>query len=188
MNNAGFKYFESQEPDEEIIFIVRRHWLALNTPYYLGGLLTFFGLFLFFIIRNNRFFALNDFWLSIQSIVFGVLFIFLLTFVFTSWVLNYLDILILTSKRVVVIEQNTLFSRKVSALDLDSIQDVSITEKGFFQTVLGMGEVYIQTAGEMPNFQYKNIANPDDLQLHILRAKEAHKQKHLSPQVPESQS
>lgn len=184
MSRAGFKYFDSQEADEEIILVVRRHWLALNAPFFLGAVLTFFGLLLFIIVRNNNFFTLSPFWASIESIIGGMLFIFLLAFVFTSWMLNYLDILILTSKRIVVIEQNTLFSRKVSVLDLDSIQDVSITEKGFFETILGMGAVFIQTAGEMPNFQYKHIANPDDVQMYVLKAKEAHIQKNINPVAP----
>lgn len=71
--------------------------------------------------------------------------------------------IILTNKHYVQIDQYGLFHRSVNKLLLDQLQDVRGTRKGLFGTMLGYGEVYIETAGKEPNFLFKPVADPLNL-------------------------
>lgn len=69
-------------------------------------------------------------------------------FTFFSWMDYYLDMWIVTEKRVINIDQQGLFSREISEVPMASIQDVTIHVIGLIETLLGFGTVRIQTAGE----------------------------------------
>jgi uncharacterized protein with PhoU and TrkA domain len=72
----------------------------------------------------------------------------------------------------VEIHQQGIFNRQVSELDLESIEDVTASVRGVFQTMLKYGTVFVQTAGELPNFNLTGIGNPNLIQQAIMEAKE----------------
>lgn len=57
-------------------------------------------------------------------------------------------------------EQNGLFSREVSELELEKIQDVTTEVLGIIPTFLDYGHVYIQTAGEKERFIFASVPAP----------------------------
>lgn len=79
---------------------------------------------------------------------------------FIEWTDFMLDTWILTNERLVDVEQITLFSRRVSTLTLDRIQDITVEESGFLETLLGIGDVLIQTASEIEQFKVRGAKNP----------------------------
>lgn len=87
---------------------------------------------------------------------------------FGVWTDYYLDIWIVTDRRIVNIDQKGLFSREVSTLRIERIQDVTFEMNGVVETVLGFGDVHVQTAGETREFVIKGIANPENIKRKIL--------------------
>lgn len=71
---------------------------------------------------------------------------------FLSWTDHYLDMWIVTDRRIIDIEQYGLFSREVSEIPLERVQDVTIEIHGVFETFLKFGTIRIQTAGERDFF------------------------------------
>lgn len=166
------KFFESQDPDERIILVVRKHFLVLASPFILGGLgavlilAALFGLNLWDVFKESE---------VAKAIAYSFCFVvllFLTLFSFLTWLVKYLDILVLTNKHFAVIRQDGIFKRAVSVLDLAVIQDVSVKEYGIFQTVLDFGKIDVQTAGETPNFAYNGVGKPSKIQDAIMDAKE----------------
>ena len=72
----------------------------------------------------------------------------------------YLDTWIVTTRRVINIEQKGLFSRVISELHLNQVQDVTAETHGFIATILSYGHVYIQTAGTRERFEFKMVNDP----------------------------
>jgi len=70
---------------------------------------------------------------------------------------------LLTNKRVVDIEQKGMFSREVSTLRLDRIQDITVGVHGLIQTFLNFGEIHVQTAGQEREFVVRGLKNPHKL-------------------------
>lgn len=95
---------------------------------------------------------------------------------FIEWTNFMLDTWILTSQRLVDVEQLSLFSRQVSTLSLDRIQDITIREIGFMDTFLGIGTVFIQTAGEMDEFRISGAKDPAHVKDIIMQTYQAGKQ------------
>ena len=87
---------------------------------------------------------------------------------FSLWTDHYLDIWIVTDRRIVNIDQKGLFSREVSTLRIECVQDVTLEIHGIVATVLGFGNVLVQTAGESEEFLIKGIANPEYVKRKIL--------------------
>lgn len=104
----------------------------------------------------------------------------ILLFFYTSFVEFYLDIHIVTSDRMVDVNQITLFARKIAEVDLYQIQDVSSEIKGFFGTVFNYGYVDVQTAGSIPKFSMENVPNPHRLRRIILDLAAVDKRYHRS--------
>lgn len=72
----------------------------------------------------------------------------------------YLDCWIITNKRTISTELKTLFSRNVSSISHDKIQDITVEVNGFLQTFLKYGNLQIQTAGKFHKFIFKEIPEP----------------------------
>lgn len=88
---------------------------------------------------------------------------------FTIWTNYYLDIWIVTDKRIINIDQLHLFKRDVSTLRMERVQDVKVETHGFFATMLGFGNLQVQTAGPEASFyMIEGIANPSEVRNAIL--------------------
>lgn len=151
------------EKDEEVQVVVRKHWIVLLLE-------TFF--LLFFVLVPAivlGVLAMIDIPIdlsvggSMSALLLFFFFIWLLfvwEFFFLIWTDYYLDILIVTNKQVVDIEQKGLFSRELSTFRLDRIQDVTAEVDGIIQTFFDYGTIHIQTAGEDREFIMKGVPAP----------------------------
>lgn len=84
----------------------------------------------------------------------------LLSSLLTAWTGTYLDVWTVTTHRIINREQNGLFNRVVSELNLRKVQDVTAEQKGFFPTIFHYGNVYIQSAGTKERFVFEQISKP----------------------------
>lgn len=166
------KYFPSQRSQEKVFLLLRRHWFTY-IPFFLIALIMSipFFILLFFLISSPSSFTpaiLNI--LILASSAYLLFIIGLLLFGFIDY---YLDVYIVTNERIVDISQDGFFRRSISQLYLREVQDVSAQVKGFFPTLMHYGEIIIQTAGERPNFVFKNVSNPYKISKIILDLHEA---------------
>ena len=87
----------------------------------------------------------------------------MLVFLYAQWVDYYLDIWIVTTHRIINIEQKGLFRRFIAEHDLDVVQDISVEEQGMLETFLGFGDIHVQTAGATQYFVFKEVPNPFEI-------------------------
>lgn len=151
------------EKDEKILLTIRKHWFILLTeaffliflvllPLLLYILFQFIGIKAFIHIGGNitaLFIFISSIWLLFVWIAF-----------FTIWTDYYLDILIITNKQIIDIEQKGLFSRELSTFRLDRIQDVTAEVDGIIQTFFDFGTIHVQTAGEDREFIVFGVPAP----------------------------
>ena len=158
------QYFPGQGPEEQIALFIRRHWMA------------FFPWIVVTPVLIVVFFAVVTFlWLSADSqlhILFlfgGSIYYLLVLFVFLrAWMSYYLDVTIVTERRLIDIEQDGIFARRIAEQSLLRVQDVSAGQNGFLQHLFNYGNLYIETAGEQPNFELHNLPRPNDIAQTIL--------------------
>lgn len=159
------------QPDEKIVLALHRHWIAFARKLFVIFIFTVAPLIVLLFMgapSNNFYFPVAAFLSSVYYIV-----IFFVAFVF--WVDYYLDMWIITDKRIVDVEQTGLFKREVSEFMISKVQDVTIEIPNFTASYLGFGNIMIQTAGEK-NFSIKGVPNPDRAKDIILEyAEKAHR-------------
>jgi len=161
--------FKGKKPDEEVILLLRRHWLVFIfrfLPFFL-----FFILLLVFHVVGVRIIAFLGFDLGVNwfYLIESFLGLFLWLSLFVTWVNFYLDVWIVTDTRIVDINQISLFNRHVSELKHNKIQDVTSEVHGIIPTLFKYGDVYIQTAGNKQRFVFKQIPDPMSTRNMIMR-------------------
>lgn len=152
--------FKGKREEEEIILVLRRHWLIL-----VGKLIPF--ILIFIVIMIIFIFSpslINRSSIQIDDNLFDVVMSFfcLGTWLglFIMWIDFYYDVWIVTDQRIISIEQLGLFRREISELEHGKIQDVTTEIHGVIPTLLKFGQVYIQTAGEKARFTFKQVSDP----------------------------
>jgi len=149
------------EKNEKIIILIRRHWFIILVKILFWALAALMPL-LFFFLAQDLFAAIftNETMYPIFVLFVSIYYLYMWLFTFTSFVDYYLDVWIVTNKKIINIEQKGLFRREVSEQKLFRIQDVTSELKGFFSTVINYGTVYVQTAGTEQRFVFKQVARP----------------------------
>ena len=88
---------------------------------------------------------------------------------FITWTNYYLDVLLITTKRVIDIEQAGLFARDQAELRIENIQDIKVEILGILASLLRFGNIHIQTAGMSKEFIIKHIHNPHGVKDAIMK-------------------
>lgn len=152
--------FEGQDHDEEILFVIHRHWFNIFIQFLplLFGLIAIVGIFVAFGLAYPELLGGVD--RTLFLFIENTLLIFLWFFGFLIWIDYYLDVWIITNKRIVNIEQRGLFVRHMSEIFLFRVQDTTSEVKGFFPSILNYGDVFIQSAGEQERFLFHKVPDP----------------------------
>lgn len=95
----------------------------------------------------------------------------LVTSLLVVWLMRYLTVWVITNRRIIDMRQRGLFSREVSEISIDRIENVSVEVPGFIATVLGFGNLKVQTAGES-DFTIGEIMEYDEAREIILKCSE----------------
>lgn len=150
--------FETQEAEEQVVLFLRQH-LIVNVPWIVITILLVFAPSFFFPLIVRSLPAALPF----GYVLVGTLSWYLVTagfalFNFLHWFFN---IYIVTNERVIDIDFQYLLFKRFSQAELERIQDISYTAGGIFATVFHYGNVYVQTAGEVPNLEFLAVPRPD---------------------------
>lgn len=90
--------------------------------------------------------------------------------IFIIWTDYYLDVLVITNKNLINIEQKGFFSREVAVLNLNKIQDITTELHGFIETAINYGDIRVQSAGKEKEFVLHDINRPEFVRSKIKEA------------------
>jgi hypothetical protein len=152
--------FYGKDSDEDIVLIVRSHWIAY-VPSILLALLVMVIPVIFLILSANYPFIGSPVLYTGMLVVAVVIAINIVITTILRW---FYTVNIITDQRIVVIEMNNAFSHKYSEAQLEKIEDVTHQTLGFIGTFFDVGNVYIDTAGHGVDFTLKTLPRPRDVQ------------------------
>lgn len=129
------KDFDGQRPDEELLFVFRRHIIAMRKGFYM--LLIPFAISAIppLIWQDNLWLFL----LPLGGLAIGLL---LFSYQFILW---YFTVYIVTNQRLRQVTQKGLFGTSVVELRLSKIQNISYTVPGLSGELFKYGTIIIQT-------------------------------------------
>lgn len=147
------------QPGEELVRMVRRHAVTMVPAVGLGAVLLLVDFFLvawWFQHRSWGGFGFGGLMLISALMIFRGVY---------GWRHNVLAI---TTRRVIDIDQRGFFERNVAETTFEKIQDVRYTIRGFWPTLLRFGTIIIQTAGSSTNLELESVHHPVELQQLII--------------------
>ena len=143
--------FDGQRDGEELLFVFRRHVIAMRKGFYL--LLIPFAVSSIppLIWQTN----LELFLLPILGLLIGLA---LFSYHFIMW---YFTIYIVTNQRIRQITQKGIFGKDVVELRLSKIQNISYNIPGFSGEIFGFGTIVIQTF--VGDLVINKVEHPDQI-------------------------
>ncbi len=156
--------FPGQREDEQVLLVLYKHWftifyaiaksllvilLSIVVPIWLG-----FADFIFsFPVTAFLYYAWLVYWVG--TILYD----------YINW---FKDRYIVTTQRIIDINQKGMFKRRVSEIELEKVQHLTHTVLGVFATIFNYGTVVIQSAGSH-DLTLDHIGSPADIQEDITR-------------------
>lgn len=156
------RHFKGQLDTEEVQCFCRKHWIVL--------LKDFLGFFIFFILLGvtaYHFKGIYDFFL--QDTFFTAFLAFSLVGIFTLYIHKFflrmiryfLDIVIITNYRIVVLDKSLYLRDSKDAIDLAKIQDIQKSQDGILRKICRFGDLVITLSSTSTTKTLKFIPNPD---------------------------
>lgn len=145
------RQFDGQRDGERLLFVFRRHIIAMRKGFYLLLGSMALGSLPFLIWQDN----LNLLWVFMGSFLIGLT---LFSYHFLMWFYTYY---IVTDQRIRQITQHGFFGKDVIELKLSKIQNISYNIPGFSGEMFKFGTIVIQTF--VGDLVIKNVEHPDNI-------------------------
>ncbi len=141
--------FEGQRPNEKVLFVFRRHLIAMRKGFYLLLIPLVITAIPPLIWQSN----LELFFLPIGGLALGIV---LFLYHYVMW---YFTIYLVTNQRIRQVTQKGIFGKDVVELRLSKIQNISYNIPGFSGEILGYGTIVIQTI--VGDLVIRNVEHPE---------------------------
>lgn len=146
--------FESRANDEKVILFLRQH-IIVNLKWVLAAII------MFFIPSVAKAFGVFQSLPSgFELVITMAWYLVTMAYAFENFLNWYFNVYIVTNERIVDVDFHNLIYKQVSDAALDKIQDVTYNMGGVARTVFNYGDVFVQTAAEVPNFDFIAVPNP----------------------------
>ncbi len=156
--------FKWLRPDELVIFAVRRHWANLVRRLFAPVMLLLILAPLLYVLLSATGIAMD-----ILAVLIGLLITALVGFGGWQYIDWRDDSFILTTQRIVHIEEVWPISEAFEESGLERIQDIHEVQTGIAANLLNFGDVILQTAGETVQIDLIGVAQPDQIREIIFR-------------------
>lgn len=147
--------FETREKEEKIILLLRQHpivnvkWIAIAAAsLFVPTIIKYFG-------------VLSSLHAGFELVVTLAWYLVTMAFALEKFMDWYFNVYIVTNFRVVDVDFYNLIDKKVSDAAINKIQDVSYTAFGVPRMLFNFGDVFIQTAAEISEFDFLAVPNPE---------------------------
>ncbi len=161
------------EPGEHVVKQARKHWflfLAELLPFALLAVIPFaLPGFLRLAPPLAQYAAFFTVQIPLMRAALGVWLLVSWTGAWSAFTRYFLNAWVLTNERIVDIKQRGYFSREVSSVLLNRVQDVTTDVRGVLPSLLNIGDINVQSAGAVDKFHMHGIPKPEQMRDLILK-------------------
>ncbi|MFA5622676.1 MAG: PH domain-containing protein [Candidatus Dojkabacteria bacterium] len=152
--------FYGKDSDEDIVLVVRAHWIAYLPDLFVILLVLLLPVLLLFLSGFYPLIGTQVLYIGMIILSIGVAFTLLLS-TLLKW---YYTVNIITDQRIVVIKMNNAFHHSYAETQLEKIEDMTHHHLGFLGTFFDVGDVEIDTAGHGVDFVLRMLPRPREMQ------------------------
>lgn len=147
--------FETKEDEEQIILFLRKHGIT-NIPWIFTSTIMFL---IPFTVSSFR--ILDSVPSNFQFVFIMIWYLISMAYALESFLTWFFNVYIITDERIIDVDFYNLTYKEVSDANLDKIEDVTYKMGGVIRTLFNYGDVFIQTAAEVTNFDFLAVPYPD---------------------------
>lgn len=149
--------FHGKEKGEQVVLIIRSHWIV-TVPYIFLAILVFVLPFVLASLMPTFFSSIA---LLISLIITSLLVsLGIMVSTFVKW---FYTVHIITDQRVVDLDFTSIMSHSMAEAQLEKIEDVTHKQLGVVGSIFDVGSVYIQTAGAQNEIEFSNVPRPREI-------------------------
>ena len=160
------------EEDEAIIANIRRHWFYLFKQCFVIAFLMLLPIGVALIALPLGMFSPTLLSYMPEGFFMYALWLLILWMLLAAiWTDHYLDTWTVTNKRIIKIDQVSLFRREIGSFRLERLQDINVEINGVLATLLDYGTIHAETAsGADEEFKATYLPKPREIKALILKA------------------
>ncbi len=149
--------FETQQADESVVLVVRKH--PLTQLYWIIN--SFLLLIIGFLLSVFLFPQFMD----TQHIFVLQLFLIFFTFsyIWLNFLLWYFTVGIVTNERILDLDFFNVLYKEFTATTIDHVSDLTTKVGGFFRSFFNFGNVFIKTEGFEQNIEFIDVSRPAEI-------------------------
>jgi len=151
--------FIGQRDGEQVEIVLFKHWLLIAGPIIKALAIILVS----FVVPIWLHWSAWIFSYGFTTAIYYLWMVFWIGYMIYAYVGWYRDRFIITSERIIDIDQRGLFSRKVSEIELTKVQNITHSVSGVWATMLNFGTVTIQSAGAN-DLTLDQVADPAGVQ------------------------
>lgn len=147
--------FETQEDEEKIILLLRRHWIT-NLSWAVTAIAMMFAPLILQVVPLLDFLPPR-----FKFIIIVMWYLVILAFVFEKFLVWFFNVYIITDERIIDVDFISLVYRRITDAQIEKIQDITYKTGGFMRSIFDYGDIYIQTAGQKLEIEFESVPKPD---------------------------
>lgn len=156
--------FEGEDKDETILLTLRKHFVT-NTKWILIALVLFnVPALSTMLLKYNGIDSWGFLPIGFRIVLVMLWYIFSFGYVFTSYLIWFYSVYLVSNKRVIDIDFHGLLHRRFSEAMLSNIEDLTHQISGVAQVLFHYGNIHIQTAGELRELEFESVPEPGKVQ------------------------
>jgi hypothetical protein len=158
------KIIPNLHSDESIYVFVRSYYVAFLPWIGLGIGMFVIGI-VIIIIALTTFpeVQTNPIAYNILVIMGSAYFLLIIPFITVAFIDYYYDLHIVTDRRLIDVDQHSLFVREINELALEEVQDVTSRMVGVLGSIFDFGFVTIETSSATQKFEFDNVRHPREI-------------------------
>ncbi|MEI6716700.1 MAG: PH domain-containing protein [Candidatus Saccharibacteria bacterium] len=162
-DRASRKSVAGQHADEQIILVEHQHPVVMRRQLIYGMLILLVAILPWaYAVGNDYSWAGYTYWFLLGALL-------ILGFYWLrTWVGWYYSVYVLSNTRIMVVRQRGFFGREVSELALNNVQSVNYNIRGAQASMLGYGNVVVETLSGSKPLRLRMVHKPAKLQQSIL--------------------
>lgn len=156
--------------EEKVVLKLRKHWIILVRDTAATIVLAFVPFLLLAVLQIIAPQYLNFAnYLAYMAFATSLWLLIIWMALAVIWTDYYLDLWFVTDKRIISVDQISLFNRKVTTLSHDRIQEIIVKEENFMQALLHYGTLDIESASPTDgDAAMEGIPRPEEVRKKIL--------------------
>lgn len=156
--------FDGEDKDEFLILILRKHFITNLVWIFMALFMVCIPTLLIGLLESNNVILITSLPRAYRFMLAAFWYLFTFGYIFTSFLRWFFNAYLVTNKRIIDIDFESLVHKRFSEAFLFNVEDLTHQVSGALQVIFNYGTLHMQTAGETRELEFESIPRPATVQ------------------------